>query len=339
MTVVVLVPAIHERRTGGNTYNRRVASHLESRAAVRTVPWRPQEGLPDLDDATGAAVMVDSLHLRRPDAVRALREAHPEAALVLLSHYLHCVDPSAQESDAAAGERAVLPLFDGAITPSRYVRQGLVDEGMPATHVVAAPPGLDDRFRTNPPPVTPTTRPRLLTVANPVPGKGLPILIDALARCRDRPWTATLVGDEALRPDYTRRVRARIREADLTDRIEQTGALPPEALRRRYDHADLFVLPSRFETCSMATREAMARGCAVVATDVGGLPENLGEAPAGVLVPPEAPAALTEALRPLLTDPDRRQRMARAAREHSRAFPAWTDTAQRIAALLTDLRR
>lgn len=350
MTVFVLVPAIHERRTGGNIYNRRVATHLEARATVHTVPWRPAEGLPDLDTGTEAVLLVDSLHLRHPDGVRALREAHPEAILVLLSHYLHCVDPSARDADAAAGERAVLPLFDGAVTPSAYVRRALVEEGVPEAHIVAAPPGLDDRFRTDPPPVTPTTPPSLLTVANLVPGKGLPVLVDALARCRDQPWRATLVGDAALDPDYARQVKARIREADLTDRIEQTGPLPPAALRRRYDEADLFVLPSRFETCSMATREAMARGCAVVASEVGGLPENLGDTAAlgsasasrdnaaGVLIPPEDPAALAEALRSLLTNPERRQRMGRAARERSRAFPLWADTAQRITALLTDLR-
>jgi glycosyltransferase involved in cell wall biosynthesis len=64
-----------------------------------------------------------------------------------------------------------------------------------------------------------------------------------------------------------------------------------------YRAADLFVFPSRAEGCPNVILEAMACGVPVVATDIAGNREVLGESgDAGHLVPPESPAALAEAI-------------------------------------------
>jgi hypothetical protein len=108
-------------------------------------------------------------------------------------------------------------------------------------------------------------------------------------------------------------------------------------VRAHYDRADVFGLPSRFETCSMATREAMARGLPVVAYAVGGLPDNFGDAEAGCLVPSDEPDAFSEALRSLLADPARRTRMGQAARIRSRAFSTWDEAAKALWTTLKSL--
>lgn len=75
---------------------------------------------------------------------------------------------------------------------------------------------------------------------------------------------------------------------------------------------DVLAVPSRFEAFGLVAVEAMHAGVPVVASDVDGLPEVLGDT--GVLVPPEDPAALHAALAALLDDPDRRARLGQAGR-------------------------
>jgi glycosyltransferase involved in cell wall biosynthesis len=170
----------------------------------------------------------------------------------------------------------------------------------------------------------------MLTVANLLPEKDLRPFVDVLRALRSIPWTWTLVGDASLDPGYAAGVFRRLRTAGLTNRVTWTGPVSPDALRGQYDRADLFVLPSRFETCSLSTREAMARGLPVVGYRVGGLPENFGETAAGHLAPPSNAVALRAALRSLLTDPLARGQKGSAAWRRSHAFPTWAEAADRF---------
>ena len=76
---------------------------------------------------------------------------------------------------------------------------------------------------------------------------------------------------------------------------------------------DLAVVPSRDEPFGLAAAEAMAAGLPVIAARVGGLPEVVGSN-AGVLVPPEDPDALANAIRRLAMDSSARERMGDAGR-------------------------
>lgn len=77
---------------------------------------------------------------------------------------------------------------------------------------------------------------------------------------------------------------------------------------------DVFVLPSREETFPMALLEAMAASRAVVATQVGSIPEVVTHAVDGWLVPPDDPWALSRAILMLLKHPSRRVAMGAVAR-------------------------
>jgi glycosyltransferase involved in cell wall biosynthesis len=78
--------------------------------------------------------------------------------------------------------------------------------------------------------------------------------------------------------------------------------------------SDLVVLPSHEEGFPNSILEGMAAGKAVVATNVGGIPEAVADGETGILVPPRDPAALAKALLSLLTNPDRARRMGTAGR-------------------------
>lgn len=338
VTVAFLVPDIHDLQTGGNVYNRRMVEELRPGMSIRVVSWTPEDTPACELDLPGAdVVVVDSLFARHPEAIQSVAEAGPNATLVLLVHYLDCVDPHASDPKAAADERATLGRVDAAIAPSRFVKQALVEEGLPADRVSVVRPGLDERYRDWVPAQLGQGPPRVLTVANLLPEKGLRSFVDVLGGLRSIPWTWTLVGDASLDPEYAETLFRRLSAAALSDRVTWTGAVPPDTLRTAYDRADLFVLPSRFETCSLSTREAMARGLPVVGYRGGGMPENFRGAAAGHLVPPGNDRALRSALRSLLTDPMVRTQKGGAAWRRSRAFPTWGEAATRFGEVLNDL--
>ncbi len=363
MHVAFLVPRIHERPTGGNIYNRRIITELRHRDTVEVVPWPPEvASQPSLDLPADAQIVVDSLLVRHEEGLRTLRTAYSEATFVLLAHYLHCIDPNEQDAPQAATERDVLSLFDGVVAPSRYGRRALTSEGVPASRIKVVPPGLDEAYRAPLSEQPVRDPPGLLTVANLLPGKGLRSLVEDLGALTEPAWTWTLVGDDGLDPDFAGSLHEKINASPIADRVTCPGPVPTEELRAHYDRADVFVLPSQFETCSMATREAMARGLPIVGYEVGGLPDNLSGAapsgsaatpsdaaapsdattpsgaPAGRLVSSDQPDALTDVLRVLLTDPATRARMGQAGRERSRAFPTWEEAADRFHSGLQALR-
>ena len=336
--IVFLVPAIHDLQTGGNVYNRRIVEQLRPKKPVQVVAWSPDEA-PASDLALSGAdvLIVDSLLAQHPEALRTVKEAAPAAMMVLVVHYLRCVDPSVTNGDTGANERVTLTVVDGAIATSRFVKRSLEEEGVPPEREAVVQPGLDERYRGALPLRMGMDPPRILTVANLLPEKGLQLFVEVLRDLRDLPWTWTLVGDASLDPEYAAGVFRRIRAAGLTDRVMWTGPIAPEALRTGYDRADLFAVPSRFETCSLSTREAMARGLPVVGYRVGGIAENFGGAAAGHLVPPGNGAALRAALRSLLTDPLSQRRKGIAAWRRSHEFPKWEEAADRFLNALASL--
>jgi glycosyltransferase involved in cell wall biosynthesis len=303
------------------------------------VPWSPDETPVAGLEVSGADVIVaDSLLAQHPDALRTVQEEHPAATLILLVHYLRCIDPRAPDGPTTADERRTLAVVDAAIATSGYVERALGEEGLSAEQVDVVRPGLDERDHGALPARLGRGAPRMLTVANLLPEKGLRPFVEGLRGLRDLPWTWILVGDASLDPEYAASVFQRLRAAGLTDRVTWTGPVAPDTLRTWYDRADLFVLPSRFETCSLSTREAMARGLPVVGYRVGGLPENVGDAAAGTLVAPGDPASLRAALRSLLTDPMARVQTGVAAWRRSRSFPTWAAAAGRFAEALRALK-
>jgi glycosyltransferase involved in cell wall biosynthesis len=96
-------------------------------------------------------------------------------------------------------------------------------------------------------------------------------------------------------------------ELGMRERVLFTGALPPEEVCRKYQSADLFVLPSSAEALSSVVMEAMICGTPVVASSVGGIPEQVG--PYGILVPPHSVEKLTEAITTLIRNYDQYERM------------------------------
>lgn len=137
--------------------------------------------------------------------------------------------------------------------------------------------------------------------------KGVDILVEALARFRDREIALCIIGDGPERAA----LQARAASLGLTDRITWTGMIPDAS--NLFAAFDLFALGSRTEGTPIVLFEAMAAGVPIVATRVGGVPDVITPADA-LLIPPEDPPALASAIGAVFADAERARGRARAAR-------------------------
>lgn len=348
--VHVLVPdGIDEptRPSGGNVYDRRICQGLA--ADGWSVHEHPVPGSwPRPDRAARAA--LSEVVAKIPDGAVVLLDGLvastspetlvPEARrlrLVVLVHMPLGVEP-ADDGAAAARERAVLSAAAAVVATSPWTRRRLLDRhALRPSRVHVAEPGVD------PAGLVPGTASggELLCVAAVTQDKGHEVLLPALALLRDRPWRCVLVGTLDREPDLVVRLRRRTRDDGIAERVCFAGPRTGSDLDAAYASADVLVLPSRAETFGMVVTEALVRGLPVIATAVGGLPETLGRAAGGgrpgLLVPPDQPGALAEALSGWLDDADLRQRLRRAARARRAALPGWQTTTARLSTVLTEV--
>jgi len=166
--------------------------------------------------------------------------------------------------------------------------------------------------------VAPAQIPLILAVGRLREKKGLDTLIDACCLLRDRGqrFQCEIVGYGEERE----RLIAHIERRGLSDRVSLPGTLAREQVIERYARAAVFVQPSRIaadgdrDGIPNVLLEAMAMGVPVVATRVSGIPELVGHTYNGLLVEPDAPTELADAIQRLLSQPRLGAELGRAAR-------------------------
>src|SRR4051812_29682266 len=174
----------------------------------------------------------------------------------------------------------------------------------------------------------PTARPgpgplRLLFVGRAEERKGLPVLLRAFEALRHSGVDARLTVAGATREEV---------EPLLLDSegVDVAGRISDEEKWRLLGEADLLCAPSLGgESFGMVLTEAFASSTPVVASNIAGYRDVVRNRIDGVLVPAGDAAELGEELRSLALDPDRRARMARAARERATRF-AWPAVAEEV---------
>jgi len=157
----------------------------------------------------------------------------------------------------------------------------------------------------------------ILTVGNLRRRKGHAVLLEALAELQrsgcGAPFQLAVAGDGRQRENLTQLTR----ELGLGDRVHLLGHR--DDIPDLQAASDIFAMPSYWEGMPLAILEAMIIGKAIVASNVGGIPEMLRAGESGLLVPAGDPLALASALRELIEDPALRQRVGAAARRHAEA--------------------
>ena len=149
----------------------------------------------------------------------------------------------------------------------------------------------------------PIERPAIVTVAGMYQRKGIADLIAAFEKIgSDFPAVHLyIVGNGPDRPLF----EAQAQSTSVADRIHFEGF--QQEPQRYLLSTDIFVLASHRDPSPLVIPEARQAGCAIVASDVDGIPEALDKGVAGVLVPPADSQALAAALVQLLTHPEELQ--------------------------------
>jgi len=150
----------------------------------------------------------------------------------------------------------------------------------------------------------------VVTVSALEKGKGQDVAIEAMARVGRGSQGVYVVCGEG---DQEPRLRMLAAQAALPTLF--MGYLGVADVVAAFSAADVVVHPSLHDIFPNAVGEAMACGCAVIASEVGGVGELVGrDGTAGILVPPGDPGALAHAIGILLADPARREALGAAAR-------------------------
>jgi glycosyltransferase involved in cell wall biosynthesis len=158
----------------------------------------------------------------------------------------------------------------------------------------------------------PKTPPDILYLSNLIRGKGVLLIIDAAAMLREKglQFKVRIAGPEA---DITyAQLERLLKEKKLEGIVTLLGPKYGKEKEAEFRNADIFVLPSDYDTFGLVLLEAIQYGVPCISTMMGGIPDVLGEG-RGVLMAEISAKSLAICLEELLNDEEKRKRISRTA--------------------------
>ena len=177
--------------------------------------------------------------------------------------------------------------------------------------------------------------PNVLFLANLVPRKGGQVLLEAFEAVAARypGWTLRFAGGGT----YEAALKERAGRSDFSERIQFLGAIPREGVAEVLKTASIYCLPSSYEAFGMSVLEAMACGCPVIGTSVGGLRLLVqGSSPE---VAPEDAVGLAGALDGLMGSAEKRRELRRLNRRTAVEEYSWDGVIDRLEELYGEVVR
>ena len=206
-------------------------------------------------------------------------------------------------------------IADLYISLTEQMKQDLVTLGIPEGRIRCLPNGVDtDIFR---PQLSNKEDNLLLFVGRISSGKGLHVLLAAL-RYLEKSIRLVIIGPPDWDSAYFNRVQSMIKRENERGkhRIEYAGEKNHEDLVSWYQKAAIFVLPPpKYEALGIVNLEALACETPVVATKVGGIPEVVHDEENGILVEPNNPIKLANAIQYLLDNDALRREFGKNGRD------------------------
>lgn len=296
------------------------AAVRDSRIPVRVLnfAWH-RVGWPPVEIVAGAVDIAHSMHpLLMPSKGARVVTIHD---LYFLTRPEHATAEIRRDYPRLARDHA--HRADAVVVNSEYTKSQVIEHlGVPAPRITVCPPGTPEWGRRS----EPEAAGPILFIGTIAPRKNVPGLLRAFTQlCTEVRDTPELVLAGRITPEGLQGTGVDV--AAVIDRIRMAGYVDADAKQDLYRQASMLVLPSFDEGFGIPALEAMAMGVPVIAANRGALPEVLGDA--GVLVNPDDPAAIANAMRRLLRDPALRRRMADAGVARAARY-TWTASARRL---------
>ncbi len=176
---------------------------------------------------------------------------------------------------------------------------------------------------------------RLLSIGSLIPRKSMDTLITSLTHLPTNDKVRLeIIGDGPERS----RLEELIEKNDLSEKVELPGSLPPEAIAKRLQEADVFLLGSHSEGRPNVILESLAAGVPVIATDIDGIRELVEEEQTGLLFSPGDARQLAQCILKL----KKNRELQTTLSENGRKFISnnqlyWKDVGERYAKLYQDV--
>lgn len=224
-----------------------------------------------------------------------------------------------------------LDAVDHFISPSRYLADQYIANGIPAERMHVIANGIElSRFSDTAPPA-PGPRLNILFTGYMGDHKGVPTLLEALALLPQDKVHVDMVGDGHMLASY----KAKLASIAPNVSAKFWGRLPNARIAERFAQAHVFVLPSVCpENQPVTITEAMACGLPVVASRIGGIAELVDEGSTGWLAEPGDAVDLAARLAFYIEAPQQIAAHGAASRERIQAF-AFDLQVDRLEALLS----
>jgi glycosyltransferase involved in cell wall biosynthesis len=235
-------------------------------------------------------------------------------------------------------ERMMIPnqsmQVDHVVTVSQWSKQDIIRHlCLPQDQISVVPPGVDpihfrpadslERDRSK--------RPYVLSVAGSDPTKNVEKLVEAFAKLPPHlreSHDLVLAGDLRNRSE----VHARVHQLNLESQTLFPGVVAEDQLVALYQHAAVFVFPSRYEGFGLPVLEAMACGCPVISSNASSLPEVFGDA--ALSADPSDAAGFACHMEQVLSDIGFRQELRRKGLARASQF-SWEQIAREMVKVYT----
>jgi glycosyltransferase involved in cell wall biosynthesis len=348
-----------EKRTGGYLYDRMLVQHLRQwgeEILLYSIPWRnylrhlaDNLFLPLEEEILQAQLdLLLQDELNHPSLLRLNDRLGQrlDAPIVSIVHHLRSSEPHAKLINWFYQfiEKRYLAGADGFIFNSQATKaavEALILEAEP--HVVAHPAADHLQFDIHEAQIEQrVTKPgplEILFIGNLIPRKGLHLLLEALTMVPESVWRLRVIGDEKVRPPYTRKVKRYVRRHRLQNNVTFLGSLPEESLLSQLKGSHIIAVPSLYEGFGIAYLEGMGYGLPALALDRGGQVEFIRHEKNGLLLPEENYLALGDHISSLAEDRRLLLRMSLAARETFESHTTWERSARIAHSFLRDFPR
>ena len=254
-------------------------------------------------DVVKAGFMPDIIHAHVfPAGLPAVLLGRKLGVPVVISEHSSAFPLRRMKKKKLAMARYSFARADVVLPVSKALRRAIEDYGIKANFEVVPNTFNPDIFFPNP--GRTTEGKKLLFVGRMHDIKNVPCLLAAFRRVKDIESGVSLhlVGDGHKKEEY----EDLSRKLDISSSVTFYGLRSKEEIAELMRDSDFLVLPSLYETQSCVVIEALASGLPVIASDVGGIPEILEDPNLGILIPPDSPERLADAmLKALETDWDR----------------------------------